>query len=125
MKTGPERLKSDLKNLGYDTEIVKGQDGQEYCIINQFEIPIGRFTGTIIDLGILAPPDYPKRVGSCIHVLSDPILLDYNDSAKKVRNIIKSKLGDDWRYWSFNFQWNGGGNTQKLMRQINGIFKRI
>jgi hypothetical protein len=120
---GPERLISDIAYLGYDAELVKGNDGNEYAVIRNFDVPLGRFAGRIIDLGILATPDFPHTVGSSIHVLSSPQLLEFCDSVPNIRNIIKSALGPEWRYWSHNFNWTDGKTIRRLISQINGIFE--
>jgi hypothetical protein len=120
---GPERLISDIASLGYDAEIVKGNDGNKYAVIRNFDVPLGRFAGRIIDIGILATSDFPHTVGSSIHVLSSPPLLDFGDSVPNVRNITKSALGPDWRYWSHNFNWTDGKTIRRLLSQINGIFE--
>lgn len=119
---GPERLISDLNSLGYQADLVKAHDGTTYAVTRNYEIPIGRFAGRVIDLGVLATSDFPRTVGASIHVLATPQLFDFKDSVPGVRNIIKSALGPDWRYWSHNFNWSDGKTTRRLMSQINGIF---
>ena len=119
---GSERLLADLKNLGFIAEIVASGDGNNYVVIRQYEIEIGRFAGRVIDLGILATPDYPRSVASAIHVKAEPQLLE-KGNVPNVRNITDSGLGTDWWYWSKNFNWNGERNTRRLISQINTIFK--
>ncbi|MDO8447075.1 MAG: hypothetical protein Q7T53_13440 [Deltaproteobacteria bacterium] len=119
---GPERLISELDVLGYNAEIKKGNDDNAYAIIKNFEVSLGRFAGRIIDLGILATADFPRTVGSSIHVLASPQLLDLG-SVPNVRNIIESKLGPEWRYWSHNFNWTSDRSARRLLSQINGVFE--
>ena len=75
----------------------------------------------MIDLGLLATPDYPRTVGSSIHVRAAPQLFDYG-SVPGVRNVIESGLGSEWRYWSHNFGWTGERSTRRLISQVNTIF---
>src|SRR5262249_51063991 len=66
-------------------------------------------------------PDYPRTVGSSIHVRAAPQLFEYG-SVPGVRNVIESGLGLEWRYWSHNFGWTGERSTRRLISQINTIF---
>jgi len=120
---GSERLLKELVDLGYEPELVTDKDGHQYVIIHNYEVPLGRFSGKLIDLGLLATPDFPKSVGSSIHVRATPQLFEKTDSQPDVRNIIDSGLGVEWRYWSKNFNWNQQQQTaRRLMAQIAGIF---
>jgi hypothetical protein len=89
-------------------------------------VPLGRFAGRTIDLGIPATPDFPRTVGASIHVRCSPQLLEKTDSAPNIRNIIDSPLGAEWRYWSNNFAWQGEAerSAARLMSKINGVFER-
>ena len=119
---GPERLVSDLKELGFEAQVVDGGANQ-FAVVVKYEIEIGRFIGQIIDLGIMATADYPRTCASAIHIRADPQLLEKSDSVPNVRNITDSNLGPEWRYWSHNFQWTEERTTRRLISQINGIFK--
>ncbi|KAF5037085.1 hypothetical protein DSECCO2_568380 [anaerobic digester metagenome] len=125
MVYGKERLYADLQQMGYIVEYQNDSNGLDYVTIKDHVIDIGQFKGRVIDLSLLVRSDYPRTIGSCIHVKSDPILLDYNDSDRIKRNIIKSNLGEEWRYWSFTFNLSSDNPTQDLMAQINGIFRNI
>ena len=120
--SGPERLISELVEVGYEAELVKGNDGLLYAVIQDYEIPLGQFVGRVIDLGILATVDFPQSVGSSIHIRVNPQLFEKTDTIKGIRNITVSKLGDEWRYWSINFNWNQQHHVKRLMAQIAGVF---
>lgn len=120
---GPERLLKELVDLGYEPELVTDKGGQQYVILRKYEVPLGRFSGKLIDLGLLATSDFPKSVGASIHVRAAPQLFEKSDTQANVRNIIDSGLGAEWRYWSKNFNWNQQQQTaRRLMAQIAGIF---
>ena len=120
---GPDRLVADLRAKGLEVERVTGADGV-YVVIRHFTVPLGRFAGHVIDLGLFAMPDYPRNVASAIHVRAEPQLLDTHDCIPGVRNIIASALGPDWRYWSYNLGWNGSErSTRRYLSQINRIFE--
>lgn len=119
---GPERLISELNELGYEAELVTGSDNQLYAVIRDYEIPLGKFVGKIIDLGFLATPNFPQSVGSSVHVRANPQLYEKTDTIPDVRNIIDSALGNKWRYWSKNFNWKQQHHVKRLMAQIAGVF---
>jgi len=122
---GIDRFLQDLSEFGYSFEKLVGADKVDYAIILNFEVPVGRFQGRIIDLGIPIPTDYPRLVGSSIHIKATPQLLEYTDTLTNVRNIIVSQLGQEWRYWSFRLEAFPEKTAQNLIFQINGIFQRI
>ncbi len=121
---GPQRLRNDLEALGFKAEVVKAPDGTGYVVIRSYMVPLGRFAGRVIDLGLLARPDFPQGIGSAIHVRATPQLFEYSDSVPNVRNIVESALGEEWRYWSVNFKWTGERSARRLMSQVNGVFER-
>lgn len=122
MKFGGERLKEDLDLLGYPAERVEDRDGNQFVVIPNYLIELGRFAGRTIDLALPAPSNYPQGVASAIHVKSSPHLLDMGDSVANVRNIVASSLGAEWRYWSKNFEWTCEKSTRRLLSQVNEIF---
>lgn len=120
---GPDQLVDELKELGYEPELVKPKENL-YAVIRDYEIELGKFSGSVIDLGIPATPNFPQSVGSSIHVRADPQLYEKTDTLPDVRNIIDSELGNEWRYWSKNFNWKQNNQTaRRLMAQIAGVFK--
>ncbi|MFK5892071.1 MAG: hypothetical protein QM504_02500 [Pseudomonadota bacterium] len=121
---GPQKLLEDLTNLGYEPELVSVASSNQYVIIRNYDIALGRFSKKIIDIGFLATPNFPKSVGSSIHVRSNPQLFEKADTVANIRNIIDSELGNEWLYWSKNFNWNQQQQTaRRLMSQIAGVFK--
>lgn len=122
---GKERLFNDLISEGYLADYMRDSSGVDYVVINNYVIQFGIFKGREIALAIPVPNDYPRTSGSCIHIKSDPMILDYKDTIQGKRNIIQSNLGADWRYWSFRFNLHTENPTIDLMSQINGIFKNI
>jgi hypothetical protein len=125
IKYGPSRLTEDLQNLGYSINSISASNGKDFVQIENYKVKTGRFEGRVIDLAIPAPNEYPRTVGPSIHIKSDPVLLDKQDTLHNKRNIIESPLGGQWRYWSFRFNLNSENPTKDLMSQINGIFKNI
>lgn len=122
---GIDRFLQDLFDFKYDPEKLVAANNTNYAVIRNFEVPIGRFQGRIIDLGLPVPNDYPRLVGSSIHIKSDPQLLEYTDTIPNVRNIIVSPLGAEWRYWSYRLEAFPENTIQNLIYQIHGIFQRI
>jgi hypothetical protein len=122
MKFGVERLCEDLGVLGLKADLFEDPQKNVFVIVQGYLIELGRFAGRVIDLGLLVPANYPQGVGSCIHVKAAPQLLDVADTVPNVRNVTASSLGQEWRYWSKNFGWNGERSTRRLMSQVNEIF---
>jgi hypothetical protein len=122
---GPSRLLSELVELGYTADTIRIGD-IDFVIVRKYQIELGRFAGRVIDLGLPATPDFPRTVGSSIQIRANPQLLEYQ-SIPNVMNIIQSPLGNDWRYWSHNFNWSGECNrsTARLLYKINAIFDRV
>ena len=119
---GPARLEQDLRDLGFEVEMMTAR-GQAFAVIRNYEVQAGRFQGRTIDLGLPAPPNFPQTVGSAIHVRAAPQFVDKQDTKPGVRNILDSPLGPEWRYWSLNFG-QGDHSTRRLLSQINGVFAR-
>lgn len=123
---GANRLLQDLTALNYEgLSVISDSSGQAYLKISGYEVELGRFAGQIIDLAIPVPQDYPRTVGSSIHICSEPQLLEKQDSIPNVRNITDSNLGAKWRYWSFRFLATENLTSKNLMEQINGVFRNI
>jgi hypothetical protein len=122
---GPERLLKEVTELGHTGELRRAGD-LDFVVISDYVVLIGRFQDRIIDLGLPATPDFPRSVGSSIHVCASPQLLE-SQNIPNVMNIIASPLGPDWRYWSHNFNWNGEceRSAARLLSQINAIFERV
>jgi hypothetical protein len=121
---GPERLMRDLTRLGYTVTTAVGTDRSPFLVLPQFEVPAGKFTGRIIDLGLHATADFPNSVHSSIHVRADPQLYEICNIAG-VRNVVASVLGADWRYWSKNFNWSSESEktARRYMAKITTIFE--
>lgn len=119
---GAPRLIHDLREIGHEAVEIVAPDGSRFAAISRYAVSVGRFLGRVIDLGIPATPDFPKTVGSAIHVRATPQLFDFADTVPNVRNITQSALGVEWRYWSHNFQWQEERSARRLMSQINTIF---
>lgn len=122
---GKVRLYNDLVSDGYIVEFANDNAGIDYVVIKDYMIEFGNFAGQVIDLGIPAPKDYPRVAGACIHIKSIPHILDKKDTIPGKRNILDSKLGSEWRYWSFRFNLSSANPTKDLMSQINGILRII
>ena len=122
---GIDRFLSDLTELGYFALKMVSADNVNYAVIPNYEVPVGRFQGRLLDLGIPVPSDYPRLVGASMHIKATPQLLDYSDTIPNIRNIISSQLGSEWRYWSFRFETVPDNTAHNLILQINGIFQRI
>ena len=119
---GPDRLLADLVAIGFPAERVAAPDGTPFVVIRSVRVPVGRFVGRTIDLGLQATPDFPLTVASAIHVRSEPHLLDISDTVPGRRNITQSALGPEWRYWSHNLGWSDPKTARRLISKVNRVF---
>ena len=120
---GPDRFKEELATLGYQPELIIASDNNKYAILREYVIPLGKFSGRKIDLGMLATSDFPNSVTSALHIHANSQLYEKSDTVPNVRNILDSVLGIEWRYWSINFNWDNGYSTRRLMSKINTVFQ--
>ena len=120
---GQEYFVKDLENIGYQPIVVQGTDNNFYVVLTDLEVPIGRFEGRIIDLGLMVHPDYPRIVHSSIHIKANPQFFEKTDTLPGIRNIIDSGLGTEWRYWSLALKAEPENTARNLMSQINSVFK--
>ena len=119
---GLDRLHADLTAIGFPAKRVTASDGTPFLVIPSFEVPVGRFVGRIIDIGLQATPDFPLTVAPAIHVRSDPHLFDISDTVAGKRNITNSALGPEWRYWSHNLGWSNPKTARRLISKVNKVF---
>lgn len=120
---GEQRFIFELEQLGYTPELQSGTDNHKYVVLRNFEIAHGQFKGRVVDLAFMANSDFPRTVASSIHIKSSPHLYEIQN-IPNVRNVTNSSLGNEWRYWSNNFQWESEKNARRLMAQVNTIFER-
>lgn len=118
---GPQELVDGLRELGCDARLLTAE-GHTFAVIDGYEVLCGRFQNRIIDLGFLAPTNYPDSIGAAMHVRATPQLFETHDTQKRVRNILQSQLGPDWRYWSRNFG-PGPHKPSRLLAKVNAVFR--
>ena len=125
MSYGPDRLIAELQGLGFTVEKVVINESTIFAVIPDYEVLAGKFIERAIGLGIQATADFPRSVHSAIHVRADPQLYETTDTVPNVRNITASVLGNEWRYWSKNFNWNNEGEktARRLMTKITTAFE--
>ncbi len=69
-------------------------------------IPIGRFAGQPIRIGVVVPPDFPRTPPSGPHI-SPPLIGQYGGGPGGVH---ASGFGAEWEYWSRPYQnWGRDG----------------
>ena len=114
-----------LKALGYEpTE----RDGGRVTM--PYTVPIGRFHGQQLTLGLTVPDDFPASCPSGPHI-SPPLLPVHpnNDLTHPQGGVhddpdYVGALGGQWQYWSRPFR-NWGGSDRSVrsyMRHIQHLF---
>ncbi len=123
---GPARLLSELLELGYTADTIRIGD-IDFVIIRKYQIEVGPFRGSrdrswaasypLISRERLGRRSRFAQIRSSSSIRAFP----------NVMNIIQSPLGNDWRYWSHNFNWSGECNRSaaRLLYKINAIFDRV
>jgi hypothetical protein len=93
-------------------------------IVFDFEVPVGKFVGKKIQLGLQVTGDSPLNPPGGPHV--SPQLLPLNQAADPhpKGGIHKSGLGPEWQYWSRPFKdWREGERTaRRYMAHIVNLF---
>lgn len=119
---GADRLALEFTEIGFAVEKTAGSDGQNFIVIRDYEVPLGRFAGEVIGLAFAALPNYPQAVAPSIHVSSQGEIGKLESSPSK-RNVQPSPLGESWHYWSHTFfSCDGEYGARNLMSQVNRIF---
>lgn len=117
---GVTEILKDLRDLGL--EPTDRGDGK---VSFPYVVPVGKFQGEKIELGIKFNPDFPLSPPGGPHV--KPMLLPLNN-AQGIPHpsgaIHKSEFGDEWEYWSRPFpDWpNSGRTVRAYMAHVRGLF---
>jgi len=84
----------ELKALGYDLHV------EENRVTFPYVVPLGRFQGQAITLGLEVPGDHPLTCPGGPHMT--PRLLPMNNSGEHPNGKIldSNPFGADWQYWS-------------------------
>jgi hypothetical protein len=122
---GPDEFLRQLKELGFEPTMHEGNRATF-----PFVIPIGRFAGKAIRLGLVIGSDFPLTCPSGPHI--SPSMLPIhpsNDVPHPAGGIHESDFtavvgGDTWQYWSRPFNgWGGSAKTVRVyMAHLNNLF---
>ncbi len=110
-----------LRDLGYEVrELGAGK------VAFPYEIPVGRMVGQRIQLGFMAPPDFPLTPPSGIHV-SPPLLPKQSGGSHPTGAIHDSPFGSDWQYWSRPIShWSQTKRTARdVMAHVRHLFDTL
>ncbi|ERJ12287.1 E2/UBC family protein [Haloplasma contractile] len=96
-------------------------DGQ-YLIIENYKLPAGPYEGSLVSIAIKNTNTVPFCPHPSVHV--SPHLASFKRITKNVngrnvtaRNVLKSKIGVEWQYWSRRFI-NQPATPQDLWTQL-------
>jgi hypothetical protein len=111
---------SQLKALGF--EVAELGDGR---VSFSYTVETGRFAGTAIRLGFVAPEDFPASPPTGPHV--SPRLLPINPPSgpHPTHGVHESaQFGADWQYWSRPMHhWvNTERNVKAVMAHVRHLF---
>lgn len=110
---------SEFTALGFAVE----EKAQEFVVF-PFTIPVGKFAGRTIKLGLQINGDVPFNPPGGPHV--SPPLLPRNTNADPhpAGGVHASALGEEWQYWSrpFKFWKEGERSARRYMAHIANLF---
>lgn len=111
---GVEAFAHGLREMGYDPQVVPGQPNHLYF---DYEVPVGKFAGTLVKLGFVVPDPFPvSGTPSGPHVSPRLIPMNPQGGAHPTHGVHDSPfstlLGGEWQYWSRPFpDWNSRKKT--------------
>lgn len=88
-----------LRNLDLNVEKILGDDGKQYSVVCDFELPKGSLSGLHCDIAIERIETVPYLPPAAIH--TQPHLVPMN-SGEPLKT-MGSDIGKDWQYWSRRF----------------------
>lgn len=107
------------RGLDADEMEVKSEPNSRFVVLRQFEIEVGRLSGTRADIAIRLPRDFP---------VSGPTGIDTKPHICQITGgqpnaIHNSSVGAEWAYWSRPFaEWP---NSAKDIDAVMGWFRRV
>lgn len=107
-----------LRKLGFEPEELK-----DNIIGFKYMIPVGRFQGKEVRIGLMVNDDFPATPPPGPHI--SPRLLPLNNVSKEhpQGGIHESPLGPDWQYWSRPFaNWK---ETDKTVRSYMAHLRKL
>lgn len=111
---GVEAFAHGLREMGYDPQVVPGQPNHLYF---DYEVPVGKFAGTLVKLGLVIPDPFPvSGTPSGPHVSPRLIPINPHAGPHPTHGVHESPfttlLGGEWQYWSRPFpDWNSRKKT--------------
>lgn len=101
---GATALAEQLRLLGYAASPIDAArlDHLSFAYV----VPVGRFNGQAIRVGLISPPDFPRTPPSGPHIA--PRLIAHHGGGPG--GVHASAFGSDWEYWSRPYQnWGRDG----------------
>ena len=110
----PSDVDEFLKSKGWKFDIVQGDANKKVYVVRQYSIPNGKYSGTVVDLGLPIPSDYPVTAPYGVHVRAK-MPFENNRAANP------SPLGEGWQFWSRQVNdWSQGKrNAQYYMDHVD------
>jgi hypothetical protein len=116
-----EDVVAQLRARGINAEEmpVASEPNSRFVLLREFEIDVGRLSGTRADIAIRLPKDFP---------VSGPTGMDTKPHLCQITGgqpsaIHKSPVGNEWAYWSRPFaEWP---SSAKDLDAVMGWFRRV
>lgn len=94
-----DEFEAYLRECGHAVDVVTGDDGAAYTVVQNVELPRGPFRGRRCDIAIQRNERVPYVPPSAIHTRPHLAPMDTSPPLHTQQSLI----GDDWQYWSRRF----------------------
>ncbi len=112
---------------GYAVDQPVDANGKSWCVVKDFGISGGRFSGKVIEIAIPVPPDFPVTPPGGLFV--SPRLADEQTLQNvQVGDEAIAALGGAWQYWSRPFmdgKWDAQNPGRGLVIYWNTVFANV
>ena len=85
-----------IESLGFIVEIIGGEDGNQYSVVRDVELPTGALRGRRCDIAIWRNGMVPYVPPPAIHTRPHLVPMDSTDPLRT----MASGIGAEWLYWS-------------------------
>lgn len=112
-----------LQALGYSI-----QEPKPGFLTFTYEIPVGKFTGQVVQMGLQVHDNFPMAPPPGPHFNPHLLPVTGGGGSHPYGAIHNSPLGAEWQYWSrpFATEWNRSDRTVKTyLAHIRNLFATI
>jgi len=113
-----EELEVYLRGLGWQIELLVGNDGMSYIVVRDYPIASGSLAGRVCDVAIQRTPAVPYIMPPVIHTRPALVAMDMVTFHTQA-----SSIGPEWQYWSRALQ--GQATPHRIVTHIATTFAEV